>query len=150
MRLMIRPVLTILTAVVIALSAPAEDRAAVKPLPPFPRVQAIPEPDGEVAFTIDGETVAKYQYDAAVGRPFVYPFVGPAGRGLTRIGHPHDPHGHRHHRSIWITHVDVGGVNFWADTDARIVQEAIQELTDGEDRASATVLFRWEDRAGKA
>ncbi len=117
---------------------------------PFPRVQALPQPFGEVAFDVDGQTVAAYRYDAAVGRAFVYPFLGPAERGITRMGHPHDPHGHRHHRSIWVAHRDVGGVSFWEDSEARIVQEKVLSLSDGAKSASLQVLLRWENGEGKS
>lgn len=62
--------------------------------------------------------VAASWFGPGVPRPYVFPFLGPGGRELTRLGHPLDPVGHSHHRSIWIGHHDVSGVNFWEESPA--------------------------------
>ena len=118
--------------------------------PPFPRVQAVPMPGRQVAFEIDGAEVARYNYDASYHRPFVFPLIGPAGRGLTRLTHPHDPDGHGHHLSIWVSHQKVNGANFWENGPARIVHEAIEKLEDGADAAAVVVRNVWRDGDGKA
>lgn len=67
----------------------------------------------------DGQLVAKYwpMYSA---KPILWPLVGPRGDRLTR-GYPMQPVGdheradHVHHRSFWMTHGDVNGVDFWAE-----------------------------------
>ena len=117
---------------------------------PFPRVQAVPLPEGQVAFEIDGVEAARYHYGASVLRPYLFPLIGPAGQRVTRLGHPHDPHGHRHHRSIWIGHRDVNGVSFWEEPGGRIVQERIASVSDGPDAASLVVRLSWRDTGGKA
>jgi len=122
---------------------------AAGPLP-FPRVQAAPMPGRQVAFEIDAVEVARYHYDPSYHRPFVFPLIGPAGRGLTRLTHPHDPDGHGHHLSIWVSHRDVNGANFWENGVARIVHEAIEKLEDGADAAAVVVRNVWRDGDGKA
>ena len=64
----------------------------------------------------DKTTVAACWIGAAGLRPYVYPFLGPHDREMTRLGHPLDPVGHSHHKSIWIGHNDVDGVTFWGDS----------------------------------
>jgi hypothetical protein len=59
--------------------------------------------------------VAASWFGPGVLRPFIHPFLGPSGVELTRLGHPGDPVGHSHHRSIWIGHRDVSGSSFWEE-----------------------------------
>ena len=80
-----------------------------------PRLQVVPQPYRQASFQRDGVEIARYHFGAGLERPFLYPVVGPSGRSLTRMGHPHDPESHSHHNSVWISHVDVGGVDFWSD-----------------------------------
>ena len=117
--------------------------------PPFPRVQAAPAPDRQIVFEIDGTEAARYHYDAGYHRPFVFPLIGPVGRPLTRITHPHDPDGHGHHLSIWVSHRSVNGANFWEDGTARIVHEAIEKIQDGPDAAALTVRNVWRSGDGE-
>lgn len=120
-----------------------------EPAPEFPRVQAIPQPNHAVAFEVDGRMRAVYRFGPDAPRPYIYPLLGPAGRSVVRLGHPHDPHGHRHHLGVWVSHADVNGANFWADgTEARIVHQRVERLEDGADAASITVLNHWRDAAG--
>jgi len=65
------------------------------------------------------------------------------------MGHPHDPEGHRHHNSVWISHNDVNGISFWADGGAgRIVHRQILRLEDGEEAAFVS-RNAWENGEGK-
>src|SRR6188508_3202732 len=82
---------------------------------PVPRMQALPLPHHEISFQRDGIELTRFHFDPADKRPFLYPMNGPAGRSLTRMGHPHDPVTHSHHNSLWLAHRDVNGVNFWED-----------------------------------
>jgi len=121
--------------------------AADLPLPaakPVPNAQAIPLPHHEVSFQREGFEVARFHYEPDGMRPFVYPIVGPSGRSLTRMGHPHDPEGHRHHNSVWISHHDVNGVSFWGDYGkGRIVVQRAEQFEDGADEAAALTVAQW-------
>ncbi len=110
-----------------------------------PRMQAEPQPYQQVAFRRDGAEIARYHYGPPLNRPFVFPVIGPAGRSLTRMGHPHDPESHSHHNSIWISHQNVNGVNFWEDRGggARIVHQRVEALEDGPDAAAVQTLNAW-------
>ncbi|NLX22190.1 MAG: hypothetical protein GXY55_11075, partial [Phycisphaerae bacterium] len=68
------------------------------------RVQVVPLPYGQAAFEREGVEMARYHFGAGLERPFLYPIVGPSGRSLTRMGHPHDPQSHSHHNSVWVSH----------------------------------------------
>jgi hypothetical protein len=113
-------------------------------------MQAVPLPYDQISFQRDGEEVTRYHFGPALRRPFLFPLIGPAGRSLTRMGHPHDPVGHSHHNSVWITHHDVNGVGFWNDQGkGRIVNQRIEKLTDDDHEASVTALSAWIDDASK-
>jgi hypothetical protein len=110
----------------------------------FPRVQAIPQPYDQISFQRDGEEIARYHFGHDVRRPFVFPVNGPSGVSLTRMGHPHDPVGHSHHNSVWITHNDVNGQTFWADRNAgQIAHQRIENLEDGIEEAAVTAINHW-------
>ena len=109
-----------------------------------PRMQAVPQPYDQVAFEHDGVEIARYHFGAGLQRPFVFPVVGPSGRCLTRMGHPHDPVGHSHHNSIWFSHMIVNGMSFWEDrSGARIVHRRMEALEDGPDEAAVVCLNAW-------
>jgi hypothetical protein len=96
----------------IALVATSATAQNILPDPkPVPSVQVLPIPEFQAAFERDGSLLGRYYFNPAFNRPFVYPVIGPAGRSLTRMGHPHDPESHSHHNSVWVAHNDVDGVN---------------------------------------
>ena len=101
---------------------------------PVPRAQVVPQPYDQVSFQRDGHEIARYHFGHDLRRPFVFPLIGPSGRSLTRMGHPHDPETHSHHNSVWVAHNDVDGVSFWDDrAKGRIVQQRVELLEDGFD-----------------
>jgi hypothetical protein len=58
---------------------------------PIPLVQALPQPYEQVSFQRDGVELARLHFGPGLNRPFVFPLLGPSGRSVTRMGHPHDP-----------------------------------------------------------
>lgn len=135
--------LRILSALLLAGLASSQPR-------PFPRVQAIPQPDFQISFQRDGAEIARYFFGPGLKRPFVFPVIGPSGRAITRMGHPHDPEGHSHHNSVWISHNDVNGVNFWADAagTGRVLHQRIVRLDDGADEAAVITENAWTGNSG--
>ncbi len=129
-------------------ATPAAESVTPNPKP-VPRMQAVPQPYHQVSFECDGRELVRYHFGSELLRPFFFPLIGPAGHSLTRMGHPHDPQTHSHHNSVWISHNDVNGVSFWADSgDGRIVQQRIERLDDGPDTASLAVANRWVAKSG--
>ncbi len=124
-----------------------DDLPAAKPVP---AVQVIPLPDDRASFQHNGRELTRYHFGPTLMRPFCYPVAGPAGRSLTRMGHPHDPITHSHHNSVWISHNDVGGTSFWDDRGAgRIVHQRIEQYADGEASAWLLATAAWKTREGK-
>ena len=112
---------------------------------PYPRCQVAPQPLDQVSFEIDGIERLRWHFGANYPRPFFYPFVGPSGRPVTRMGHPGAPN-HDHHRSIWFAHAKVLGIDFWSDaTEARIRQKQWLCYQDRDEEASMAVLLGWYD-----
>jgi hypothetical protein len=136
-----------LVAVWPALSA-APQSSTPKPVP-VPLLQVIPLPNSEISFQRDGVELTRYYFATNLNRPFLYPMRGPSGGSLTRMGHPHDPVSHSHHNSVWISHHDVNGLSSWEDRGVlRILHQRIEELKDGDDSCSATVLNQWVNSSG--
>jgi hypothetical protein len=81
-------------------------------------------------------------------RPFLYPLLGPSGLPLTRMGHPHDPVSHSHHNSVWLSHHDVAGTDFWSDNGGTVEVLHISRLEDGAERGAVEVKAVWKDKAG--
>ncbi len=139
----------VLVAVAIALIATWEVRAQPKPVPVL---QTVPLPYEQISFQRDGQEITRYHFGSALKRSFVYPVIGPAGRSLTRMGHPHDPVGHSHHNSIWVSHNDVNGTSFWTDrgkNTGQIIHQRIEKMTDGNTEAFVTAVNAWIDDASK-
>jgi hypothetical protein len=60
------------------------------------------------------------------------------------MGHPHDPESPSHHNSIWISHNDVNGTNFWSDGGkGKIRHKRIIKFEDGEQACSITTENQW-------
>ncbi|MBM3477510.1 MAG: hypothetical protein FJX75_29930 [Armatimonadetes bacterium] len=117
----------------------------------LPVVQAVPMQSEAIAFCIQGAEVARYNAGWDMFRPYVFPVLGPDGRHVTRMGHPHDPITHRHHYSVWVAHADVNGVDFWSDapTAGKQVHRNILALEDGATSAAAKVGIDWVGPDGK-
>lgn len=113
----------------------------------MPRCELLPLPDYQVAFLADGVERLRWHHGPHYPRPFFYPFLGPSGRSLTRMGHPGAPN-HDHHRSIWFGHASAQGVDFWSDTPktpSRIRQKEWLAMVDGEEEAILAVRLAWTD-----
>ena len=71
-----------------------------------------------VTVTVDGKPFTAYVF-AGHRKPILFPVIGPGGAAMTRSwplveGVAGEPHDHPHHESIWFTHGDVNGADFWA------------------------------------
>jgi len=84
-----------------------------------------------VRVEVGGQPFTEYHY-RGVDRPYFYPVIGPTGENVTR----HWPmkegrdeaHDHPHHQSLWFTHGDVNGHDFWHGRKGeKIVHETFLE-----------------------
>ncbi len=83
-----------------------------------------------------------------ISRPFFYPFNGPSGTSLTRMGHP-GAQNHDHHRSILVRPCQGRGVDFWSEnTKARIVQKLWLAYEDGDEESIMASLLGWNNAEG--
>lgn len=117
---------------------------------PVPAVQVIPLPYDQASFQHHQAELTRYHFGSTLRRPFLFPVIGPAGCSYTRMGHPHDPVSHSHHNSVWISHNDVAGVNFWADGGGgQIVHLRVDRYEDGPDSAWMLVQNAWKNEQGQ-
>ena len=115
----------------------------------FPKCQVVPLPDDQVSLQVDGKERVRWHFDPKYPRPFFFPFNGPSGETLTRMGHP-GAQNHDHHRSVWWAHAKVDGENFWADTSkARIRQKMWLAYADGDEEALMATSGGWYSGDGK-
>ncbi|NUQ62586.1 MAG: PmoA family protein [Pirellulales bacterium] len=170
-------VLVLLGEVAAALFVAAAVPAVEMPLPnakSVPDMQVLPLPYDQATFEYLGRELTPYHFGDQLRRPFWYPIVGPAGRSLTRMNMPgdpgrsltqdvqpqdpdapEDPLGHSHQTSVWISHKDVNGIDFWRDGGpiaGQIVHQTSREglrYEDGPGAASLLTLNHWNDPQGR-
>lgn len=112
-------------------------------------MQVIPMPYHQASFQRDGAEIARYHFGPSLHRPFIFPVIGPSGRSLTRMGHPHDPESHSHHNSVWISHHDVGGTDFWSDGGkGKVRHKRIIKFEDGAKSSSILTENQWVTNKG--
>lgn len=93
--------------------------------------------DDRVRIEIGGKLFSEYIFKGAQ-KPYLYPVLAADGTELTRnypmktdvAGEVKD---HPHHRSLWFTHGDVNGLDFWAESggakQGKIVSESVEQAT---------------------
>ena len=95
--------------------------------------------DGKVRVEIGGQLFTEYVFKD-VPRPFFYPVLAADGTELTRNypmkkGVAGEVEDHPHHRSLWFTHGNVNGIDFWAEggnNKGKIVSESVEHsIKDG-------------------
>jgi hypothetical protein len=95
--------------------------------------------DDRVRVEIGGKLFTEYLFKD-VPRPFFYPVLAADGTEMTRNfpmkkGVPGEVEDHPHHRSLWFTHGDVNGIDFWAEggtNKGKIVSESVEHsVKDG-------------------
>jgi len=97
---------------------------------------------GGVLVEIDGQPFTEYLVRSGA-KPILWPIVGPTGKPMTRaypMGEaPNETKDHVHQRSLWFTHGEVSGANFWAETPKHgtIVHRRFVEIESGKE---ATVV----------
>jgi hypothetical protein len=113
------------------------------------KCELIPLPLHQISFQIDGIERTRWHYGDQYPRPFFYPFLGPSGTSLTRMGHP-GASDHDHHRSIWFAFHKVNDdLNFWADgTGTQIRQKQWLAYEDSNDEAIMACLLGYFDKEG--
>jgi len=111
-----------------------------------PAVTLVREPDG-IRVEIGGDPFTKYVLAAPDGKPLVRPFLYPVlldGVEMTSDQTMIPGGDHPHHRSIWVAHGDVNGVDHWA---GKATQRPRGEIAIAGDSLSHELV--WEGEAGE-
>ena len=109
--------------------------------------------NGKLIIKAGGDLFTQYIYkDEKRSKPVLYPVVGPLETPLTRKypleekseGEESD---HPHHASLWYTHGDVNGIDFWAvgENKGKIIHQEFLEMKGN----SFTSSNFWKDGEGK-
>ncbi len=122
--------------------------------PESPSGVRLTELGDRVRVELNGRLFTEY-YFANVPRPFCYPLIGPGGKPMTRnypmttaAGEAHD---HPHHRSLWFTHGQVNGQDFWSEGKGHgnVVHAGFAEIRSGADAGSLRARNQWIAESGK-
>lgn len=112
------------------------------------RCEIVPRAGHQVSFQIDGVEKVRWHYGDDYPRPFFFPFNGPSGASLTRMGHP-GAQNHDHHQSVWFAHNKVNGLDFWANgKGTQIRQKMWYAYEDGDAEAIMASASGWFDADG--
>ena len=99
--------------------------------------------EGGAVIRIDGRLFTEYLVRSGP-KPILWPIIGPTGKPMTRA-YPmgeglNEKKDHVHHRSMWFTHGDVNGINFWHEQDklGEIVHREFVRLESGREAVVVT------------
>jgi hypothetical protein len=110
--------------------------------------------DNDVRVEVDGALLTVYRTKTGP-KPILWPVIGPTGAEMTRDFPmkevPGEKHDHPHQRSLWFTHGDVNGVDFWSETAGHgsIAHREYLRLEENDDYALITTRNDWLDADGK-
>ena len=139
-----RIALSILAAACLALSTKADVKVTTEA--------------NRIVMSIDGDLFTAYNFGTAP-HVFYYPVIGPGGKRFTRSYPMEQPegedHDHPHHRSLWFSHGDVNGFDFWAERgegkgfvkglkgDPKIEHAEIIKVAGGKDSGVIHTAQKW-------
>ncbi len=110
--------------------------------------------DGGVRILEDGKLIADYATKNGP-KPIIWPILGPNGEKMTRDfpmvqDSQDEKHDHPHHRSLWFTHGEVNGIDFWAEGEkmGKTEHQEFTKLSDGKTAVIATKNL-WKSAAGE-
>jgi len=117
----------------------------------------IVEADKKLRVEINGKLFTEYNYKD-VPRPFFYPVIGPTGSNITRhwpmkegLDEGDDKRDHVHHRSLWFTHGEVNGHDFWGEGSGsgKIVHDRFVKVESGSRVGVIESKNKWVAKDGK-
>ena len=113
------------------------------------------EQEDKLRIEINGGLFTEYHFRGAP-HVYFYPLLGPGGLPMTRNypmvrdseGEEHD---HPHHRSLWYSHGDVNGVDFWSESPkaGKILHDKFLAINSGADSGLIKSLDNWVAPDGK-
>lgn len=116
------------------------------------------ETDDGVQIRQGNQVVAVY-VKRSFSKPIIYPLIGPTGAKMTRdypmvADSKDEAHDHPHHRSLWFTHGEVNGVDFWLEGEHKDrkggeqIHQAFTQVAGGEKAVVASTNL-WKSPAGE-
>lgn len=106
-----------------------------------------------ISVLMDGIVFTELRHSGAP-HVYFYPLIGPGNIPMTRNSPmkkaPNEDEDHPHHRSMWFSHGDVNGVDFWAETPkaGKIINKSHSGKMD-KDKAVLTYQNDWTAPDGK-
>jgi len=114
----------------------------------------ISELEEKLRIEINGKLFTEYHFKN-VPRPYFYPVIGPTGENITRHWPmkkgENEERDHQHHRSLWFTHGDVNGHDFWSEQKGfgKIVHDRFLDVTSGPDVGVIQSQNKWVTNSGE-
>lgn len=126
------------------------------PRPQTTHKTTISEESGKYRVEIDGTLFTEY-HTKGFSNPILYPIQNADGVGLTRdwpiskAGREGESEDHPHHKSLFIGHQLVNGIDFWHEREAcgTIEHARTIETRSGDDRALMRTFNQWKDADGQ-
>jgi len=115
----------------------------------------ISEAGKKLRVEIGGKLFTEYNYED-VPRPYFYPVIGPSGANITRHWpmkkiNADEAQDHVHHKSLWFTHGEVNGQDFWGEGSGsgRIVHDGFVKVESGAKAGVIESKDKWVAKGGK-
>jgi sugar phosphate isomerase/epimerase len=115
----------------------------------------IEEVDNKLRVTINGKLFTEYNYQD-VPKPYFYPVIGPTGAPVTRNWpmkdiNPDEAKDHVHQKSLWFTHGEINGVDFWGEgaNSGKVVQDKFLKVSSGPDMGEIVSTDKYVAKDGK-
>ncbi|MHC4159815.1 MAG: DUF6807 family protein, partial [Planctomycetota bacterium] len=132
----------------------ANARKSLKVTKPKSHGVNIIEDAGKLRVEINGGLFTEYHFED-VPRPYFYPVIGPTGANITRhwpMKEAEDEeHDHKHHRSLWFTHGDVNGQDFWSEQKGfgKTIHDKFLMIISGTDVGLIKSRNKWTAASGE-
>ena len=114
----------------------------------------ISDVDNKLRVEINGKLFTEYNYQD-VPRPFFYPVIGPTGVPIIRHWPMKDINkdeakDHVHHKSLWFTHGEVNGQDFWGEgsKSGKIVHDKFLNISPGSKVGVIQSANKWVAKSG--
>jgi len=117
----------------------------------------IDDVDKKLRVEINGKLFTEYNFQD-VPRPFFYPVIGPTGAPVVRhypmnpdLDKGGDKNDHVHHKSLWFTHGEVNGQDFWGEgsNSGKVVHDKFLEVSSGSKVGVIKSENKWVAKSGE-